>query len=481
MEEEKPFQNLEIQEDLLGTQKEKIKLIKIFGTVIIIFLAIIVITILLISLLKNNNDDSDNNINNNDNDNNANENNKDNDDIKRFYSYIPSCIKGDANGNLELNRGGLNLIKESQIQFNAKASSNVNNIESYQMNKVSGKYDTSLSADVSIYHNDANFKAYFEKVKEEEYETKTKVSYLVAQYNLGSLSITNDDLTLSDQMKKKINYIAENNSLNDTEKAEELDKIFESYGYFIPLTINIGGQFIIDSKDIASTQSESYLLDLIAKIDANVKYKEINANVTSNSSVSQSDLNIMKNMFSFKKTNIIGGNIYKNNLDEWLNTLTLENCDIIGYANIIKIPDLLDIELKSKISKPLKVIEKKYNNRKRYIEIYKKLQKQISIPGWKNEREGTDFDGMLIEDDLIYRKNFKIEKEWSTFYVDRDFKEPFEDIIVGWRIDSQKENNGKWKLIENPLLKNRMDAHFESQFLRGITYEISIYFMDYPE
>ena len=68
-------------------------------------------------------------------------------------------------------------------------------------------------------------------------------------------------------------------------------------------------------------------------------------------------------MFSFKKTSIIGGNIYKNNFDDWLNTLTLENCDITGYANIIPITDLLDIELKRKISKPLKVIEKKYQKK----------------------------------------------------------------------------------------------------------------------
>lgn len=476
MDEEKPFENFEIQEDLLGNQKARNKLILIFG-IVISSLFIIVITILLISLLKNNIDDSDNNINNNDN--NVNENNKDNDDIKRFYSYIPSCIKGDANGNLELNRGGLNLIKGSQIQFNQKYSSTVNNIKSYQMNKVSGKYDTSLSLDVSIFHIDANFQTYFEKVKEEAYETNE--SYLIAQYNLGSLSINNDDVTLSDQMKKKINYIAEDYSLNDTEKAEELDKIFESYGYFIPLTINIGGQFIIDSKDIESTKSESYLFDLIAKINASINYKNINANVTTNNSYIQNDLNIMKNMFNFKKTSIIGGNIYKNNFDDWLNTLTLENCDITGYANIIPITDLLDIELKRKISKPLKVIEKKYSNRKRYIDIYRKLKKQISIPGWENTRKGTDFDGMIIEDDLIYRKNFRIEEEWSTFFVKRDFKEPFEDIIVGWKIDSQKKNNGEWKLIENPLLKNRMDAYFESQWLRGITYEISVYFMDYPE
>jgi hypothetical protein len=347
------------------------------------------------------------------------------------------------------------------------------------MNKVSGKYDTSLSLDISIFHIDANFKTYFEKIKEKEYETTS--SFLIAKYNLGSLSINNDDVTLSDQMKKKINNIAEDYSLNDKEKAQELDKIFESYGYFIPLTINIGGQFIIDSKDIESTQSESYLLDLIAKINANINYKDIDANITSNSSYNQNNMNIMKNIFNFKKTNIIGGNIYKNNFNDWLNTLTLENCEITGYANIIPITDLLDFELKRKISEPLKQIEKKYNNRKRYIEIYKDLQKKIENSGWTDEREGTDFDGILIEDDLIYRQNFKIEKEWSTFYVERDFKEPFADIIVGWKIDSQKEKNGKWKLMQNPLLNNRMDAHFESQWLRGIIYEISIYFMDYPE
>ena len=337
------------------------------------------------------------------------------------------------------------------------------------MTKVSGKLDTSLSADISIFHNDVSFKNYFEYIKEGEINSNS--SFLIAKYDLGSLGINNDDVLLNAQMKNKINYIAEDNSLNDTEKAEELDKIFKSYGFFIPLKINLGGQFIVDSKDIESASSSKVLNDLILAIKIE----------TSNSSISGNKINIMKNMFNFKKTSIVGGNVFKDNFDDWLSTLTLENCEITGYSNIIPITDLLDIELERKILKPLKEIEKKYKNRKSYIEIYKNIKNNFIGKTWVKERKGTDADGLAQEDDLIYLKKFKIEKEWSTFYVEKDFKGPFEDIIVGWRIDSQKDHNGEWRLEENPLLKNQMNAHFSSSWLRGITYEISIYFMDYPE
>jgi excinuclease UvrABC ATPase subunit len=141
-----------------------------------------------------------------------------------------------------------------------KFISSVENKKFYEMTKVSGRFDTSLSADVSIYHNDVSFKNHFEYIKEKEVNSTS--CFLIAKYDLGSLSINNDDISLSDQMKKKINYIAEDYSLNDTEKAEELDKAFESYGFFIPLKINLGGQFIIDSKDIESATSTKVLDDL---------------------------------------------------------------------------------------------------------------------------------------------------------------------------------------------------------------------------
>jgi len=473
MEEDHQLKNIEIEikEELLGYSKSKTKLILIYGTVISV-LILIGIIILIISLSKkdNNNTGNDNDNVNNNNDNKGNINDK----IKRFFPLIPSFIKGDASGNCELNKGGLNLLKTSEIQFIKNYLSLVENKKYYEMTKISGRLDTSLSGDISIFHNDINFKNYFEYIKEGEYNSIS--SFLIAKYDLGSLSINNDDISLSDQMKKKINYIAEDNSLNDIEKAEELDKIFKSYGYFIPLKINLGGQFIIDSKDIESATSTKVLNDLIIAINRTLDYN----NNTTNANINSSIIDIMKNMFNFKKTSIVGGNIYENNFDDWLNTLTLENCEIIGYSNIIPITDLLDNELKKTILNPLKEIEKKYNNRKRYIEIYQNIKKNLG-KSWVKERKGDDGDGLIKEDDLIYLKKFKIEKEWSTFYVERDFKEPFEDIIVGWKINSQKDNNGKWSIEENPLLKNKMEAHFSSEFLRGIIYEIYIYFMDYPE
>ena len=373
----------------------------------------------------------------------------------------------------------MKLIPESKVRFTEKYSSVVENIKSYQLTKVSGKFDTSISTDISIFHNDFNFQAHVQKIKDEEYNSDS--TYLIAKYNLGSLSINNDDISMSDEMKKKINYISEDITLNDIDKAKELDKIFRSYGFFIPLTINIGGQFIVDSKEIEKTTNENFLNELITKIDATIKYNNIPIDGVIDSNISYSIQNIMKEMYVFKKTSIVGGNIYKNNFDDWLSTLTLENCDITGYGNIIPVTDLLDYELKRKLSVPLKQIEKKYMNRKKYIEIFQDLQKKVRNEVWQKEREGNDGDGIVEENDLIYVKKFKVEKGWSYFYADQDFSEIFPDMIVGWKTVSSKEHNGKWTIEENPLLQNSLKIHFSSGWLRGINYEIYIYLLDYPD
>ena len=190
----------------------------------------------------------------------------------------------------------------------------------------------------------------------------------------------------------------------------------------------------------------------------------------------------MKKMYSFKKVSIIGGDIKKSDFNEWIASLTLENSDITGYSNIIPVTDLLDNEIKNKMLKPLKLLENKNNKRKRYIKIIEDLKKRINSL-WKKEKvRGNDGDGLVKEEsDLIYAKTFKVEKKWTPLTVEYDFREPFTDLIVGWKITNLKDHNGEWTLQENPLLQYKMDAHFKSDLSRGISYEITIYLMKYPE
>lgn len=227
---------------------------------------------------------------------------------------------------------------------------------------------------------------------------------------------------------------------------------------------------------IRNNEKNKYINDLNLKTD--------NQCISLNGTLNTSFISILKDLYTNKKTSIVGGDTKKiHNFEDWKSSITFENCEIIGYGLTIPIIDVLDHYLRKNLEKSLGKIQKKYNNRKLYLQTIEALKLKIkqNKNKWKEKRKGNDSDGIIKENDIIYSKYFKIEKEWKTFYVNRDFNEPTKDIIVGWKKNSNKDNNGEWFLKENPLLKERMDAHFSSQFLRGINYGITIYFMDYPE
>ena len=70
---------------------------------------------------------------------------------------------------------------------------------------------------------------------------------------------------------------------------------------------------------------------------------------------------IMNFLNSKDKTDIIGGNKYANNFEEWKSSINEDNMDIIGYENFLEITQLLDFHLKKKIKIPLYLIEKNIN------------------------------------------------------------------------------------------------------------------------
>ena len=63
------------------------------------------------------------------------------------------------------------------------------------------------------------------------------------------------------------------------------------------------------------------------------------------------------------------------------------------------------------------------------------------------------------------------------------YEKNFDDIIVGWRIDSKWRDgtNGEWESENNPLLKHNVNFTFTSQRFRGERFGIQIYLMKFPE
>ena len=86
--------------------------------------------------------------------------------------------------------------------------------------------------------------------------------------------------------------------------------------------------------------------------------------------------NILNEFYSNSKKNIIGGDLKKDNFEDWKLSINEKNAEIINYDNIIKITDLLDEDIKIKLKIPLKIIDEKYEKRKNYYETVNKL-KQI--------------------------------------------------------------------------------------------------------
>lgn len=57
---------------------------------------------------------------------------------------------------------------------------------------------------------------------------------------------------------------------------------------------------------------------------------------------------------------MLGGDTKKKKFNGWLKSIDNSNAEIISYDNIIKVTYLLDDDIKSKLSGPLKLIDEKY-------------------------------------------------------------------------------------------------------------------------
>ena len=77
--------------------------------------------------------------------------------------------------------------------------------------------------------------------------------------------------------------------------------------------------------------------------------------------------NYIKNLFNNENFIVKGGNIDKDNIDDWKLSINYDNSEIIDYSNIKKITEILDDSLDKNIKKllkvPLSLVEAKYKKR----------------------------------------------------------------------------------------------------------------------
>ena len=306
-------------------------------------------------------------------------NKRNNNQLERFYNSIPASLKSDSNGNFNLDRSGFNTISNSNKLYKAENFMVMFKTLSNQIAKMNGNMDASILLDAALYHNEFNFKTEINEIISKSYESE---SYsFVAKIKIGSISFLSNNIQLTKSFKDRIKTISNEKSYTNEEKAKNLDNLLNLHGYYIPLKINFGGLFMIDSQDIKNIEED------IKKLNGSLGINIMNKTLDINANYGNEVKNILNEFYSNSKKNIIGGDLKKDNFEDWKLSINEKNAEIINYDNIIKITDLLDEDIKIKLKIPLKIIDEKYEKRKNYYETVNKI-KQIKKSG-KIKRSGN--------------------------------------------------------------------------------------------
>ena len=122
--------------------------------------------------------------------------------------------------------------------------------------------------------------------------------------------------------QKKFETIANAHS-TDKIKAKEIDEIFESQGYYIPLKIYIGGLFInrYNKKNIRSVRDSLIKLNKNMTLVGDQFYLKNGLDYSSGEEVNQ--------IFIRENTKIIGGDKNEKNFEKWAKSIRIFNSHII--------------------------------------------------------------------------------------------------------------------------------------------------------
>ena len=147
----------------------------------------------------------------------------------------------------------------------------------------------------------------------------------------------------------------------------------------------------------------------------------------------------------------------------------------------IKFTSIFSNQLKSNLKKPLELLEKKYNLRKKYYDIIADLKERIKIK--KFGISSSLSEGICnIENELIYSKRININEKLDFLDNNFNLQYSFSDIIIGWKIDSFESLNRELNVENSPILKKEINFYFIRSFdIFGTGYNIEIFFMKYPE
>ena len=299
---------------------------------------------------------------------------------------------------------------------------------------------------------------------------KNSFTYQITKYKLLSININEEDLSFSEKYINEFNEISKC-AESDEEKANKIEKIFKRTGFFIPLKIYLGGIFSYKNENSKTVEKQekknsTNLIDLCVNLTNNF---------------------FSGNKNSYNNIKIIGGDVNNYDKEKWIKTINLENSNVIEYSNLISSQNILSLDLRNKLKKPLQMIEEKYEKRKLYFEQIDELKSQkldvINKENYENFVVGIQQE---CNKPKIYLETMKILVDTSYFemWKTKIFEKKFNDIIVGFKIiGNRTENyyNGKWTIMNNPILSKEIKIKFVSQIYRAINYKLYVYLMKTPQ
>ena len=214
-------------------------------------------------------------------------------------------ISKDDNGKIESNMNCLNDIDIDKIKAIKEDSFEIvkrKDIINTQMIDFSN-----YQFDISVIHNNANF---LKNVKNKQ-KKMNKDNTIIGKYKLYSFNINEEDLSFKKNFIDKFNIIANDNS-SDKDKAKEIDEIFETYGYYIPLKIYIGGLFLNNY----NKENIRGLRDSLFHLNKKLEYNQNKEELQFKSEVDFSSDNEITKIFINENTKIIGGDRTEKNLEK---------------------------------------------------------------------------------------------------------------------------------------------------------------------
>ena len=290
--------------------------------------------------------------------------------LKLLNKFPPGFLKLDSDGKVEINRTvKLNIPLENMTFSQAKNyRSDTNKIENNYDDSLFSKDSKGANANISksiknIFNIGLETNLKMEDNNKKENKSKSiRYKHSIFQRYI-KVSIHQKDFKLDESIKQEFKNIL--NKKSDKEKINELFKLYSKYGFGVPLEFILGGKYYIyfDARSEEEKKEIESKLNNLTSISANNQKIGFNfdLNNKNEAKAKMENLNI--------QMDVVGGNSEKkDDFNEWLKSLTLDNIEIIKYEQVIPIHEYCDEDIKNEIENLLErennKILKKYEQNK---------------------------------------------------------------------------------------------------------------------